>query len=164
MTQARSVSATFSLLPVTLSVSKAGFGSGTVSSLPPGISCGATCHRNFLYGTKVTLLATPDPGSLFSGWSDACSGTGSCVVTMSQARSVTVKFSRVPCVVPKLKGKRLDAAKHALTSAHCRPGKITRAYSDAIKRGRVISQRPKPGKHSRAGARVNLLVSKGKKP
>jgi hypothetical protein len=164
MTQARSVTASFSRLPVTLTVSKAGFGSGTVSSNPLGIDCGPTCWRNFLYGTTVTLLATPDSGSVFSGWSDACSGTGSCVVTMTQARSVTVKFTRVPCVVPKLRGKRLKAAKRALTIAHCKPGKITKAYSKVIKKGRVISQRPKPGKHSPAGSRVNLTVSKGKKP
>ena len=164
MTRARSVAASFSLLPVTLTVSKAGLGSGTVSSSPLGISCGQTCRRNFLYGTTVTLLATPDPGSLFSGWSDACSGAGPCVVTMSQARSVTVKFTRVPCVVPKLKGMKLNAAKRELVSAHCKPGHITRAYSNVIKRGRVISQKPKPGRHAPPGARVSLAVSKGKKP
>jgi hypothetical protein len=164
MTQARSVTASFSLLTVTLTVSKSGFGSGNVSSNPPGINCGPTCQRNFLYGKTVTLTATPDTGSVFSGWSEACSGTGSCVVTMSQARSVTVKFTRVRCVVPKLKGKRLRAAKRALANAHCKPGKITKAYSKVVKRGLVLSQRPKPGKHSPAGARVNLTVSKGKKP
>ena len=163
MTRARSVSASFSLLPVTLTVSKAGLGSGTVSSNPLGISCGQTCSRNFLYGTTVTLSATPDTASLFAGWSDACSGTGSCVVTMDQALSVTVKFTRA-CVVPNLKGKRLYAARRALSSAHCKPGTITWTYSNVIKRGRVISQRPKPGRHSRAGARVNLTVSKGKSP
>jgi serine/threonine-protein kinase len=77
---------------------------------------------------------------------------------------VTVKFTRVPCVVPKLKGKRLNAAKGALISAHCRPGRVTKTYSHGIKRGRVISQEPKPGKRLRAGARVNLTVSRGKKP
>jgi vibriolysin len=41
----------------------------------------------------VALTATPDPGSLFAGWSGDCSGTGSCQVTMSQARSVTATFA-----------------------------------------------------------------------
>jgi beta-lactam-binding protein with PASTA domain len=113
--------------------------------------------------TDVTLTATPDTGSVFSRWFGACSGTGPCVVTMSQARSVTAKFTRAPCVVPKLKGKRLDAAKSALIDAHCKPGKITRAYSKVVDKGRVISQKPKPGTHARAGARVKLTVSRGKK-
>lgn len=163
MTQARSVSASFSLQSVTLTISKSGFGSGTVRSNPPGINCGRYCRRNFLYLTDVTLTATPDPASVFSRWFGACSGTGPCVVTMSQARSVTAKFTRAPCVVPKLKKKRLDAAKRALIDAHCKPGKITRAYSKVVAKGLVISQNPKPGTHARAGARVKLAVSRGKK-
>jgi List-Bact-rpt repeat protein/PASTA domain-containing protein len=164
MTQARSVFASFSLQTLTLTVSKAGFGTGTVSSNPPGISCGQTCHRNFLYGTIVTLSATPAAGSLFSGWSGACSGVGSCVVTMSQARAATAKFARERCVVPKLRGKRLVAANRALRDAHCTLGKITRVYSQVIGKGRVISLKPKAGTHAAAGARVNLTVSKGQGP
>jgi beta-lactam-binding protein with PASTA domain len=33
-----------------------------------------------------------------------------------------------------------------------------------VKRGRVVTQRPKPHKLLRHGARVNLTVSKGKRP
>jgi PASTA domain/Divergent InlB B-repeat domain len=164
MTQARSVTATFSFLPVTLTVSKSGTGSGTVNSNPLGISCGSICSRNFLYGTSVALVAAPASGSIFSGWSGACSGSGSCQVAMSQARSVTVEFTRLMCVVPKLRGKRLASARRALSKARCKPGTITRKYSKVVRRGRVISQRPKPGKHLPEGATVNLAVSKGKKP
>jgi beta-lactam-binding protein with PASTA domain len=83
---------------------------------------------------------------------------------MSQAQSLTATFVGKPvCVVPKVKGKKLRAAKRALVRAHCRPGKVTRRYS-RIRRGRVISQRPRPGKHLKPGAKVRLVVSKGKKP
>ena len=37
----------------------------------------------------VTLTATPNAGSTFAGWSGACSGTGTCVVTMNAAQTVT---------------------------------------------------------------------------
>jgi uncharacterized delta-60 repeat protein len=67
------------------------------------------------------------------------------------------------CVVPKLKGKRLTAAKKALKSAHCSVGKVTRAFSATLKKGRVISQKPKPGAKRPSGSKVNLKVSKGKK-
>jgi hypothetical protein len=164
MTQARSVSATFSLLPVTLTVSRSGTGSGRVSSEPPGISCTPTCSRNFVYGTSVTLIATAAAGSVFAGWSEACSGTGTCSVTMSQARSVAVKFTKLECIVPRLRGKKLKAAEHALTKAHCKLGRITRKYSKEVRRGRVISQKPKPGRHGPMSARVNFTVSKGRKP
>jgi hypothetical protein len=39
------------------------------------------------------LGATVSPGSRFAGWSgDGCSGTGTCTVTMSQARNLTADF------------------------------------------------------------------------
>jgi beta-lactam-binding protein with PASTA domain len=85
------------------------------------------------------------------------------VVTMNHARSVTAKFTRAPCVVPKLRGEVLDAAKRALLKAHCKPGRITNMYSRVVRRGRVISQKPKSGTHSPPGAKVNLVISKGKK-
>src|SRR5207253_7449518 len=78
----------------TLTVNKAGTGSGTVTASPPGIDCGATCSASYNSGTRVFLTPTPDGGSTFTGWSgcDAVSGT-SCTVTMSAARSVTASFT-----------------------------------------------------------------------
>jgi len=74
-------------------VTKAGSGTGTVTSLPGGIDCGTQCSAYFASGAAVTLCASPDDGSIFTGWSGAgCSGTGSCVVTMDAARSVTATF------------------------------------------------------------------------
>jgi hypothetical protein len=151
----------------TLTVATSGNGSGTVGSSPAGINCGATCSHAYATGTGVTLTATPASGSVFSGWSGACSGTGACNVTMSQARSVTATFtlqgSAPVCLVPKLKGKTLAAARGALTSAHCAAGMVTKKFS-RVKKGRVISQRPAQGTSLAAGAKVNLVISKGKKP
>lgn len=92
MSQARSVTASFSA-NFTLLLSKDGAGAGTVSSSPAGIACGATCSASFASGTSVTLTATPTSNSSFTGWSGACSGTGSCVVSMSAAQSVTATFA-----------------------------------------------------------------------
>jgi PKD domain/Divergent InlB B-repeat domain len=91
--EARSVTATFTREDFDLSVSKAGSGSGQVSSSPAGISCGATCQASFEAGTHVTLSATPAAASRFSGWSGDCVGTGDCTVTLDQARSVTATFA-----------------------------------------------------------------------
>jgi hypothetical protein len=93
ISQAHAVTATFSLSTYTLTTSLAGAGSGTVSSMPAGINCGADCSEAYNYSTQVTLTATPAAGSVFGGWTGACSGTGTCTATMSQARSVTATFS-----------------------------------------------------------------------
>ena len=77
----------------TLTVTKAGTGSGTVTSSPAGINCGATCSASFAKNTNVTLTATPDAGSSFSSWSGACTGSGSCTMRMSSSKSVTANFT-----------------------------------------------------------------------
>jgi len=79
-----------------LSISKPGKGSGTVTSVPSGINCGAACIAPFAGGTSVTLTATPAAGSILTGWSGACSGAGaSCSFVMNADTSVTANFSIV---------------------------------------------------------------------
>ena len=92
MTAAESVSATFTQVTYALSVGVSG--SGAVTSTPSGINCGSTCAASFASGTAVTLNETPASGWVFSVWSGACSGTGSCMVTMNSAASVSATFAR----------------------------------------------------------------------
>lgn len=58
----------------TLIVHQAGEGSGKVVSNPDEISCsgGDGCIGNFALSRPVTLTATPDPGSIFGGFSASC--------------------------------------------------------------------------------------------
>jgi uncharacterized repeat protein (TIGR02543 family) len=92
MSQARNVTATFAINPETLTVARNGTGSGTVTSSPAGINCGTACSMTVNYGTMITLTPTPSTGSNFSGWSGACTGTGTCTVPMTAATSVTASF------------------------------------------------------------------------
>jgi len=92
MSQARTVSATFTINQYLLTVNKTG--SGTVTSNPAGINCGGTCSYSFDYNTPVSLSASAATGWTFQGWSgEGCSGTGTCNVTMSQARTVSATFT-----------------------------------------------------------------------
>jgi probable HAF family extracellular repeat protein len=78
----------------TLTVVNSGAGSGTVTSTPAGINCGSTCSASYSSGTVVTLTATPNSASTFTGWSGACqNASGTCVVTMSAAEAVTAHYS-----------------------------------------------------------------------
>jgi hypothetical protein len=78
----------------TVTVSRDGTGSGSVSSDPAGIDCGSTCQATFHGGSTVTLTATADPGSVFSGWSDpSCGMNTTCVVTVEGDVSLTATFN-----------------------------------------------------------------------
>jgi hypothetical protein len=77
-----------------LSVMKSGRGDGSVTSSPVGIDCGSTCSAFFQSGSVVTLTATADADSTFTGWSGGgCSGTGTCQVTMGGAITVGAEFT-----------------------------------------------------------------------
>jgi alpha-tubulin suppressor-like RCC1 family protein len=69
-------------------------GSGTVTSHPAGIQCGANCGAQYTPDTVVTLTATPARDTRFSHWSGACSGAApTCTVTMSAAQWVGAAFT-----------------------------------------------------------------------
>jgi len=77
-----------------LSVTKSGTGSGTATSTPAGIACGNDCGESYTHGTTVGLTAAAAPGSVFTGWTGACSGTAlTCAVSMTAARTVNAAFA-----------------------------------------------------------------------
>ncbi len=79
----------------TLTISKIGTGTGTVTSAPTGISCDPDCSELYPEGASVTLTATPAPGSSFIAWGGACSGTSpTTIVVMSSDRMCTARFER----------------------------------------------------------------------
>lgn len=74
-------------------------GGGTVSSSPAGIACGATCTlqtANFFHDEIVTLSAVPSSGYQFDAWGGDCSGSGSCVLSMSADHNISASFSPLP--------------------------------------------------------------------
>jgi hypothetical protein len=78
-----------------LTVTKSGAGSGTVTSIPAGINCGGACSKSFVSGTGVTLTTAPAAGSFFAGWSgdpDCADG----LVTMNATKTCNARFDRLP--------------------------------------------------------------------
>jgi hypothetical protein len=154
----------------TLTVSLDPAADGNVTSSPAGIECGSICTRAFTTGTHITLTATATHGG-FTGWTGGgCSGTGTCVVTLNSDTTVTAHFFFSPppppikCLVATVKGKKLAAAESAIRRGNCAVGRVRKAYSAEVRKGRVISQTPRPGGTRPARTKVKLTVSKGKRP
>ncbi len=130
MSAAKSVTATFApIAKRALTVDKFGPGTGTVKSKPATINCGSACSTQtsvFYEGTKAALTPTPARGMAFTEWSGACTGSGSCEVTMSEAKTVGVVFSVI--TPPKsMTTFALTVAKAAGTGT----GKVT-SYSGGV--------------------------------
>lgn len=97
MDTAKSVTANFAAIPqnnVLLSVAQTGLGS--ITSVPSGINCNASCAAPFTIGSTVTLTPSPVTGYYFQGWGGACSGSGSCTVVLNNDQSVTANFVLIP--------------------------------------------------------------------
>ena len=95
--------------PATFGLTVRMSGDGTVTSSPDGITCtgGTTgCSADFTAGAPVVLTATPASGWRFYGWGSPCTGTGTCTVTMTEAKIVTLGFVRItpPLVTVSISG------------------------------------------------------------
>jgi hypothetical protein len=103
----------------TLTVSLAGAGSGSVAG--SGISCPGKCSQTYPSGSRVSVTATPAAGSTFSGWSGACTGAGTCNVTMSADQSVSANFSNVRSPCDAVGRQRLAMSSPAVVGASAGP-------------------------------------------
>ncbi|HEX5726709.1 MAG TPA: hypothetical protein VFX98_14635, partial [Longimicrobiaceae bacterium] len=93
-------------------------GTGSVSG--GGLQCSADCAKLFgARGTQVVLTAAPAGDATFAGWQGACSGTGTCTVTLGGDRTVRATFA---------------PPGGAITSDSVRPaGRMGSVYLDSLK-------------------------------
>lgn len=86
-------------------ISLLGTGTGRIASTPTGIDCAsadpAGCSAE-VNGDELTLHATADAGSTFSGWDGAgCSGTADCTIPVDAAKTVRATFAApTPIITP----------------------------------------------------------------
>jgi len=101
-----------------LTVTKAGTGSGTITSTRSGINCGADCSENYNIGTVVTLTATAAAGSTFAGWSDDVDCVDG-IVTVNATKTCTARFdpatASADLLVSALSGPGVSAAGATIT-------------------------------------------------
>ncbi len=88
---------------------------------------------------------------------------GGATAASAPTEVVRRRVAPVRCVVPSVRGKTVRVARRMLGRRHCRLGKITLVFSRRVRKGIVISQRPRAGRRLRSGAKVNLVVSRGRR-
>jgi len=86
---------------------------------------------------------------------------GAVPVTVTTAAGSAISpqtFVYQGCKVPKLKGKKLKAAKKAIRKGGCGVGKVKKLHDATAKTGKVTKQGPKPGKILAPGAKIKVVL------
>jgi hypothetical protein len=145
----------------------AGEGAWATSSAPTATLTDSGSHAkdvlgdaNALSGDGATALLGA-PGVRFAtGAADAyhASDASSWASTTTATAILTVSALDA-CVVPKLKGLTVSAAKSELKARSCRLGKVSRVHAKG-KRGRVVSQSLKSGSRPRVGTKVAVKIAR----
>ena len=125
-----------------------------------------TSRAVYLYGGLVNYLANVNDDDQRLLAESGADFRGTFSRRIANARYVSSILTQhfappVKCLVPKVKNKPLAVAKRAILARHCRVGRIRRAYKKTVKKGRVISEKPKPGTVLPSGSKVDLIVSSG---
>lgn len=129
----------------TMSVTKSGDGSGTVKG--GTINCGTTCSQLIYDGQSIVLTATPASGSVFRGWSGACTGTGTCTISSTGSTTAQARFMKSTSIfqlsVSKsgvggaTKGTVKDSTGKILNDTNCGPSVST--CSASIEKGQSLT-------------------------
>ncbi|MDM8565039.1 choice-of-anchor Q domain-containing protein [Candidatus Halobeggiatoa sp. HSG11] len=94
---AATASATTSTCPITvyykLTIEK--IGNGNIVPVEYGINCGDICEYDYADQTELTLIATPDTGWLFNGWTGDCDSNGEILINKEKACTATFITSNV---------------------------------------------------------------------
>ncbi|MGP2439403.1 Stk1 family PASTA domain-containing Ser/Thr kinase [Streptomyces sp. JW3] len=106
---------------------------------------------------KHAYSDTVDRGAVIS--TDPTAGTR---IRNNDSVSFTVSDGPETVKLADVAGYRLDRARSVLKQDGLEPGMVTRAFSDDVPKGFVISTEPGSGTTVRAGSAVALTVSKGR--
>jgi PASTA domain len=100
-----------------------------------------------VYSGETSHLASTGTGTLTLSLHDGSAGTGG-------------HGGRGACRVPNVIGLTRAAAKRAITKAACTLGRVSRKHSSHKKKGRVLSESPKPGTSVARGTAIKLVLGK----
>jgi len=132
MNAAHSVAANFKKADM-VKITLRSFEGGTLTFIPAMSS-----DSTFPYGSVVKIVAVPASGYTFAGWSDACSGTDTCTITIGWYQSLGANFTSVSTGISRrlMGGARLGLSEGVLAFD---PSGMGNARLDMVDlKGRVV--------------------------
>ena len=115
-----------------------------------GVNFGTT-SATFAVNSEGQITATAPPSATIASVPVSVTTAAGSVTSAST-------FAYEGCVVPKLNGKKLKAAKKALGKKDCKTGKVNKRKGVTGKTGKVIKQNPKPGKVLAPGTKITIKL------
>jgi hypothetical protein len=128
---------------------------GTDFTAASAVKFGDTPAASYAVLSETELTATA-PETKKAGQVDITVTT----VAGTSLTSSSDRFNYKACIVPKLKDRKLQAAKTRLRNAGCKIGKVTKLDGATGKTGKVTKQSPKPNKTRLPGTKVNVTLEK----
>lgn len=112
-------------------------------------------------------IASADFGKQDVAWGVAVQGDGKLLAAGASISSggdfALARVLRGFCRVPNLVSRTLTSARLALPAAGCMLGSVGRAFSKKVKKGRIVSERPRAGSQLDEDGAVSVVVSRGRK-
>jgi subtilisin family serine protease len=137
---------------------------GSVDVLPALAGKVATSGRLNAYGALVALSGGPPPPPLEPPPPSPPPPSATPPPPPSPSPPPAIRPpTPVRCAVPNVKRKTVAQARRLLASKRCALGRIRRAYSVRVRRGRIISQSRRVGVRLPRGTRVGVVVSRGRR-
>jgi hypothetical protein len=144
-----------------------GEGAWTSTALPNTTLTNSGAHTKDTLGIGAvsadgaTLLAGAPGFNLRTGAGEVFHvGDESSWTTSASPNAILTDTALAACVVPKLKGLKLPAAKKALAIGRCTLGKVTKVQARAKGHGRVLFQSKRAGRRLAIDAKIALRVGK----
>jgi hypothetical protein len=137
--------------------------SGANFATVKSVSFGTIAAKSFTVNSESRITAIAPPGE---------ASTQVTVTTVAGSATETFSYTSVTnatsgpsvspergCLVPKLKARKLKAAKKMLRKAGCGLGRVRTVRRGGAKPGSVLKQSPKAGTQRPAGTKVSVTVS-----
>ncbi|HEY5977820.1 MAG TPA: PASTA domain-containing protein [Solirubrobacterales bacterium] len=117
-----------------------------------GVAFGGIPAKSFSVDSEGQITAVAPDSSTLSRVSVA-------VTTAAGTATSSQTFAYEGCKVPKLKGRKLRAAKNGIRKSRCKLGSVKKRGDATAKTGKVAKQSPKPGKVLLPGTKVKVTLA-----